>query len=238
MSIREQILAPWAAASAFLAVTTLAAPAAADILPEGMTYVPIEITLEGQEAFTDTSFVVLGCNSVDDGRHAVAVASPTEPVRCRIKMPPTVHAASAKEAADVRELVAKDVGWAEEGSKARAMLEKSPRCGEITERTLLETSKKVKSLAARYKLTKTSAGCSLAKVGDTREIAEAETAPGPTESASAAPPQPAAPTTPAPTPTKSGCAGCTTSPARAPAGALGLAALGLAALAARRARRR
>jgi hypothetical protein len=64
------------------ATTLLGLPRAAraDILPDGKTYVPVMLTLDGQDAFKDAALVIAGCSS-DDGRHYVAFPKPNEPLR-------------------------------------------------------------------------------------------------------------------------------------------------------------
>jgi hypothetical protein len=207
------------------ALLGVAAPASADLLPPGKTYVPLSLTLDGQAAFGDTTFVVLGCSSAE-GRHQVAFAKPAEALVCKTKAPPTVHAVAAKDLKPLQDLVAKDLGWAAEGIEARKLVEKAPSCGAIDEKTLVESTRNVTMLAARYAIEKTTTGCSLKKVGET--VTQTSSPASAAATASAAPSAAAAPATPASPPAKS--SGCSASTRARSDGGL-FAGLGLALLA-------
>ena len=101
-------------AAALALVTLLAGSASADLLPEGKTYVPMLLSLEGQDAFKDTTFVILGCNS-KDGRHTIAFAT-AEQMECRVKLPPVVYPVPTKDKKPLEDLLAKNLGWGAEGS--------------------------------------------------------------------------------------------------------------------------
>lgn len=196
------------------AALLIAAPAAADLVPDGKTPVAIELTIDGQAAFADTTFVVLGCNS---DRHQVGFAKASEALRCKTKMPANVYAVPTKELKPLQDLVAKDLGWASEGIEARKLLEKTPSCGTIAENTMVEKSKNITFLTARYSLEKTASGCAIKKIGET----VAQTSPAAATPASAAT-SAAAPASSAPPPAKSGCATTPGPDTSAPIGALGL----------------
>jgi hypothetical protein len=169
----------------FFAVAVLSLislPARADLLPEGQTYVPLTLTLDGQDAFKDTTFVILGCNSVD-GRHQVAFAS-AKPSECKVKMFPTVYAIATKDKKPLEDLVAKDLGWAQEGIEAKKLLDKKPECGAIQEQTLVPKDQGITGVVAKYNLEKAADGkCSVKKVSSV----QAKTAPPASASASVAP---------------------------------------------------
>jgi hypothetical protein len=233
---------------AALAVVAVAVPAAADLVPDGKTYAPVELTLDNQAAFTDATIVVLGCNSEGGGRHQVAFAKPSEPLRCGVKLPPTVYAVPNKDVKPLRDLVAKDSGWAAEGIEGRKLLEKQPTCGTIDEKTLVDKSQAVTFFTARYALEKTASGCSIKKVGETvaqtavsasgsaaaSASASASGAPPPASGSAAADPAPSASAAPAAGAAKSGCGSCAAVGSPDTSGTAGtaglLAALALAAL--------
>ncbi|HEU4537932.1 MAG TPA: hypothetical protein VFS00_27620 [Polyangiaceae bacterium] len=226
-------------ALAALALASLGpAPALADVALPGMTHVPLELTLDGQAAFSGAEIVVLHCNSAD-GRHIVGFAKPDAPLACKTKMPPIVYAVPKKEAAELRALVAKDLGWGSEFGEAEKLLEKAAKCGEIGESTYLEDKLGVAKVVGRYALDKGAAGaCSLRKVSWT-QVKGANAAPPTTTAAQATPTAPAkpAPTTnqaSAPAEVK-GCALAAAPAAGPPPWAL--LALALGALARRRAGR-
>lgn len=149
--------------AAIALVTTFAGSASADLLPEGKTYVPMLLTLEGQDAFKDTTFVILGCNS-KEGRHTVAFATAAQ-MECRVKHAPVVYAIPTKEKKPLEDLVAKDLGWGAEGGEARKLLEKKTSCGTIEESTLVDRTANIASVVAKFQIEKGEGGkCSLKKV--------------------------------------------------------------------------
>lgn len=214
--------------AAALATPLLAlSPAArADIIPDGKTFVPLMLTLDGQDAFKDTTLVIAGCNS-ENGRHYVAFAKPNEVLVCRVKMAPVVHAIPTADRKAIEDLVAKDVGWGTEGIEVRKLLEKAPACGTIEESTLVDTSAGIKEVAARYAIEKTASGCSLKKVSSTNVLVNAAPTGAPTPSAapannappsSAAATSSAAPAAPTPSDPPAKQSGCAMSPAPASTG--------------------
>lgn len=201
-SIRTLTCAVGASGALFLA----ASPAHADVVPGGMKHVPLELTVEGQQAFEGTTFVVFGCSA--DSRHTLTIAKPSQPVTCKtIKTAPVVYAVPTKDLKPIEELIAKDVGWGMEQTEMQKLLEKVPLCGSISEQTLVEESKGLTSLSARYAVEKSANGCSVKK------LAPGETAPSATASPSGAttPAKASNPAAPAPAAgsapvAKSGCA--------------------------------
>lgn len=195
-----------AAVTAVLSFTPSAARA--DLLPDGMTHVPVEIALDNQNAMPDTSLVLVGCSSPEGGRHSFEIAKPGAASRCSIKMGITVYAIPTKDVKPLEELRAKDVGWAEEGQQVKKLTEKATECGKINETSLVETSKKIAFLTARYSLEKTTTGCSIKKVGETVPQTASSGAPSATPSSSASS-APSASASNATAPTKSGgCGAC------------------------------
>jgi hypothetical protein len=154
--------------------------------------------------------VLVGCSNPDGGRHSFDIAKPGAVSKCNIKMGITVYAIPTKDAKPLEELRAKDVGWAEEGQQVKKLTEKATECGKMNENSLVETSKKITFLTARYSLEKTATGCSIKKVGETvpqtASSASGSSAPSSAPSGSSS----AAPSASASTPVKaSGCGSCT-----------------------------
>jgi hypothetical protein len=203
-----------ATAAAVFAFAAWTLPARADLVPDGNVPVPVELTIDGQGAFPDTSFVLLGCHS---DRHQLGFVKPNEPLRCKTKMPATVYAVPTKDVKPLHDLFAKEVGWGTERSEAEKLLEKTPTCsGKITENTLVDRAKSIDFLSARYALEKTATGCSIKKVGET--VPHSSSGPGP---ASAAPP------VSPPVTTKSACSASVGPISSAPLVGFGLAASSL-----------
>ncbi len=207
-------------AAALALVTLLAGSASADLLPEGKTYVPMLLSLEGQDAFKDTTFVILGCNS-KDGRHTIAFAT-AEQMECRVKLPPVVYPVPTKDKKPLEDLLAKNLGWGAEGSDAHKYFEGKASCGTIEESTLVDRTANISNVVAKFRLEKGEGGkCSLKKISVAQVNAKNEpvsaTAPSASGAASAAPASASgsaaassSASKPAPTasaaPAKSGCA--------------------------------
>lgn len=176
-------------------VVLVAADARADVLPEGMQNVPVQITLDGQDALGDARAVVLGCAA--EPRHAFTIAKPGDRLECHsVKRALDVRAVAAKDVKALDDLRAKDVGWGQERVEAEKLASSAPSCGKIEITSLVETKKNVDHLAATYRLAKAASGCSLEKVGDVVSVpkggavavtASASGASAPSASAAAAP---------------------------------------------------
>jgi hypothetical protein len=224
-------------AAPFVLALAFAAPARADILPEGQTMVPAVLTIDGLDAAKDASLVIAGCNPEGGGgRHFVGIAVAGQPpLRCRFKLPAEVYLVANSDLKPIQDLVAKDVGWGDEGVQARKLLAKSTLCGFMSESTLVERGT-VKEIAVHYAFAKTSAGCSITKVA---AAAKPETAPLAAAStpATASTPAAASATPPAAPPHKSGCTIAAGQGGASRGATFAAVALGLA-LASRVARRR
>ncbi len=217
-----------------LLLLLLTSTAVADVSVPGIKRIPIELELKNQRAFRDASFVVMGCNS-PTGRHALAFAEPDAPLTCRLKGPAKVYRTSAATARELKELVAKDLGWGSEGVEARGILEKrAQECGEVSDETNVKESSKVEKLFVSYTLLpKAEAGCQLvgADAGVPAPSASA-TAPEPPSTPPPSP-SPSAPS-PAPAPPPRSCNGCAMASRTSPRGLLALGALFSFAFARRR----
>jgi MYXO-CTERM domain-containing protein len=194
----------------------------ADLMVEGFTRVPLELTLDHVDAFAGKEVVLLGC-SQGSGRTSFGFARKDEATICSTKFGVEVLLVTARTAKDLRDLAAKDLGWGEESTQSRRILDaaRPTSCGTVSETTTVDKKSGVRALAARYSLdTKPGGACGLTKISVTSllaPVASADSSADPAPSASAAPAAPsAAPSTdlPAPPPpaAKSGCAGCAASP--------------------------
>jgi hypothetical protein len=208
---------------AFFAATSASVTARADLLPEGMHYVPIELTLDGQDAVKDATIVVQGCNE-KGGRHAFTIAKPGELLECHaVKRPLEVRAVPKKDMKPVEDLYAKNLGWGAELGEAEKLLAKAPSCGKAELNGLVETSKNIDHLVAKYQIEKTAAGCSLKKIGDLAPVvkdgvataAPSGSAPADKESPKSAPSSSAAATPSSagsPAASTGGCSRCSIDP--------------------------
>lgn len=149
--------------AALFAVVSFSFSAHADLLPENMTYAPVKLSLDGQEAFADASLVVQNCSKT--GGHAFTIAKPGETLECRtVKRPLDVRAVPKKELKPLEELYAANKGWAVELGEAEKLLAKAPSCGKVEVSALVERAKNIDHILAKYAVAKAGAGCSLKKI--------------------------------------------------------------------------
>lgn len=200
-----------------LIALTCVQEASADLIVPGIRRIPLELTLTRTGAMRDRAIVLFGCNS-NDGRHTLAFPEPDKPQTCGVKQPPEVFLAMPNDVQALRALVARDLGWGQEGMDGHKLLEQGARsCGRITEKTAVGDGSKLDKVQARYMLSATDAECSLTKVSLQPGIADADAAAPPASSPAGPAPSNAAmpggsaasvrdPVSAAPA--KSGCSGC------------------------------
>ncbi len=220
----------------------LLAPASgrADMIMEGFTRVPLELNLDHVEAFPDKEIVLFGC-SQPGGRTSIVFAKKDAPLTCRLKFGIEVLLVTPKTAKDLRDLVAKDLGYGQEGLAAQKIIDaaKPLKCGTIQETTEVEEKLGIKKIVARYALeAKADKTCAISKTSSEKIVAPAPSAdssavPAPSASAAPSAEPSAAPSAEPPAPAaKSGCGnGCAAAPSASSwplAGAL--LVLGLVAL--------
>ena len=135
----------------------------ADLLPDNMTYVPVKLTLDGQESLADTSVVIQNC--AKSGAHAFTIAKPGETLECRtVKRALDVRAVPKKDIKPLEDLLAANKGWALELGEADKLLAKAPSCGKVEVNGLVERAKNIDHILAKYAVAKAGAGCSLKKI--------------------------------------------------------------------------
>jgi hypothetical protein len=236
------------AARALLALSVLGlaalAPvrAAAQPADDAKIRVPLDLLIHGKGQVADHVFVITGCGSAE-GKHQIALAAPSRPVRCDVTGPLSVYAIPKASVAPLEAMVAKDAGSSNEIAEAKPLLAAATACGSIEETTNVDRDKQITLLTAHYALTKTKTDCTIKKLGNTvpqtPELRHPPKPPAPSAEPSAEPPS----DPPAAAAAKKGgcsCGGCVAagrSGSDAAAASAGVAGA-LLVLAARRRRRR
>lgn len=153
----------WISLAGSVALAFGASAAQADLLPENMTYVPVKLTLDGQESLADSSVVIQNC--AKSGSHAFTIAKPGETLECRtVKRALDVRAVPKKDLKPLEDLLAANKGWALELGEADKLLAKTPSCGKVEVTGLVERAKNIDHILAKYAVAKAGAGCSLKKI--------------------------------------------------------------------------
>lgn len=202
------------AAAALSALSLVSLPVRAQDASEEMKYVPLDLLIHGQGQIADVAFVVVGCRWAD-GKHQIAIAKPSQAIRCDVRGPLSVYTLAKTDVAPLEALLAKDAGSPNEEKDAKKALGTAKLCGKIDENTRFEADKEITLLTAHYSIKRTDGECTLKKQGNTvpqtpelrhPPLRPSATAPAAPVSADPAPSEAAAP--------KSGCmcGGCVVAP--------------------------